>query len=241
VGRDCKIILDNCDGYGTTVDGVFIDSLADMSCVSFHAAHIITMGEGGAVLTNNEIYADRVKKLREWGRVSGTDKIYEYAGFPNDYRERYVYEEIGYNLKPLELQCAIGRIQLTKLQDFKDKRRHNFNYLMEIFKRLPNLYPVTYLENSDPCWFSFPFMCRKVSRKLVMDTLEANNIECRTIFSGNILKHPAYEGVNITTPNDHNRIFQNATDIMFNGVFISVHPSITPAMMDFIGEVLRSL
>ena len=95
-----KIILDNCDGYGTLRNGKYVETDADISCVSFHAAHIISMGEGGAILTDDEDLADRVKKLREWGRADGTDEIYEYPGFPDDYRSRYVYEEIGYNMKP---------------------------------------------------------------------------------------------------------------------------------------------
>jgi len=111
-----KIILDDCDGYGTLLHGVPIEQFADVSCVSFHAAHIITMGEGGAVLTDDEEIANRAFKIREWGRESGSDKIYKYPGFPDDYKERYVYTEIGYNVKPLELQCAMGRIQLQKVQ-----------------------------------------------------------------------------------------------------------------------------
>ncbi len=114
---EAKIICDNCDGYGTLVDGKFVDTYADISCVSFHAAHIITTGEGGACLTDDTELADRCLKLREWGRATGTDDIYQYSGFPEDYRSRYVYEEIGYNMKPLELQCAMGRVQLTRLED----------------------------------------------------------------------------------------------------------------------------
>ena len=100
VGDHVKIILDDCDGYGTTFNGKMVEQYADIGCVSFHAAHIITMGEGGAVLTNDEELGTRALKLREWGRASGTENIYKYPGFPDDYRERYVYEEIGFNMIP---------------------------------------------------------------------------------------------------------------------------------------------
>jgi len=237
VGNDIKIILDNCDGYGCLLDGKFIDTYADMSCVSFHAAHIITTGEGGAILTNDEKLADSCRKLREWGRASGSDAIYTYEGFPDDYRERYVYEEIGYNVKPLELQCAMGRVQLKRLRSFREARAKNFQLLMNEFETIPGFETIEYLDNTEPCWFSFPFLCRGYSRGYVMDTLEKNNIECRTIFSGNVLKHPAYKDIDYIADKD----LSNADDVMFNGVFISVHPSITPDMIQFIGRVLRSL
>lgn len=236
VGDRVKIILDNCDGYGTLLRGKYIDTYADISCVSFHAAHIITTGEGGACLTNDEELADRCRKIREWGRASGSDAIYQYPGFPEDYRERYVYEEIGYNVKPLELQCAMGRVQLKKVTQFREARDRNFKLLMKEFSTIKGFETVSYLENSNPCWFSFPFMCRDHKRGYVMDTLEKNNIECRTIFSGNVLKHPAYKDVKHIAFD-----LSNSDDVMFNGVFISVHPSITPEMIKFIGKVLREL
>jgi CDP-6-deoxy-D-xylo-4-hexulose-3-dehydrase len=237
VGNQVYLVLDDCDGFGTTLNGRFVDAYADVSCVSFHAAHIITTGEGGAILTDNQEIADRAKKMREWGRASGTDNIYRYPGFPDDYRERYVYEEIGYNVKPLELQCAIGRIQLRKLGWFKQRRAENFGKLMAVFAKLPKFAAIEWPENSEPCWFSFPFYCRGVKRGLVMDTLEKNNIECRTIFSGNILKHPAYKDIDVVRFDP----YPNADDVMFNGMFISVHPSINDEMIAFIEKVLGEL
>lgn len=238
VGPKVKIIIDNCDGYGTKLNGEYIDTYADLSCVSFHAAHIITTGEGGAILTDDDELADTALKMREWGRASGTDNIYRYPGFPNDYRERYVYEEIGWNLKPLELQCAMGRVQLKKLDQFKQKRIENYKKLKEVFKKHPLFETVETIPNADVCWFSFPFYCRGIDRKTVMATLEANNIECRTIFSGNITKHPAYKDTDMSIPGGK---LPHADDVMFNGVFISVHPSITDEMITFIDEVLGSL
>lgn len=236
VGPDCKIVLDNCDGLGTLYRGKYVETYADISCVSFHAAHIITMGEGGAILTNDKTLADRSRKLREWGRASGTDTLYKYPGFPPDYRERYVYEEIGWNLKPLELQCAIGRVQLKKLETFRNARIKNFELLYDGLSRIPQLSPVFWNYLATVCWFSFPFLCEDGKREHVMETLERNNIECRTIFSGNILKHPAYQNVGYLS---HSEEMPMADKVMFNGVFISVHPSITEEMIKFILKVLE--
>lgn len=234
---DRYIISDNCDGSGTTFKGKYIDSYADISCVSFHAAHIITMGEGGAVLTDNEELADRSLKLREWGRASGTDDIYEYKGFPEDYRSRYVYEEIGFNMKPLELQCAMGRVQLTKMLDFKEKRKKNYQALKDIFSELKRFKTIESIPDADPCWFSFPILCDGIKRKKVFEAFEGSNIECRTIFSGNILRHPAYRNIEAIKVSD----LHNADYVMRNGMFLSVHPSITPEMIEFIGETARNV
>jgi CDP-6-deoxy-D-xylo-4-hexulose-3-dehydrase len=237
VGNDVKIILDNCDGYGTLVDGKFVETFADVSCVSFHAAHIISTGEGGCCLTDDEALADRMKKIREWGRADGTDAIYDYPGFPDDYRSRYVYEEIGYNMKPLELQCAIGRVQLKKLEQFRERRLENYRLMRQVFEKYPQFTLVDSMDNATVCWFSFPLLCSGIKRKLVMDTLEANNIECRTIFSGNILRHPAYKDAPYSCEGE----MVNADLVMRDGMFLSVHPSITPEMIAFIDEVVGSI
>lgn len=241
VGPDCKIILDNCDGYGSKINGKYVETYADISCVSFHAAHIITMGEGGAILTNDEVLADRCHKIREWGRASGTDKVYSYPGFPDDYRERYVYEEIGYNLKPLELQCAIGRVQLKKIAKFREARMKNFDLLYEGIEQYKELTPVFWDVDTKVCWFSFPILTPEGMRGHIMDYLESKNIECRTIFSGNILRHPAYKDVKYHA---HSEEMPNADFVMRNGMFLSVHPSITEEMIQFIikslGEAIRS-
>lgn len=235
VGDKVKIILDDCDGLGGTIDGKYKEVYADVSCVSFHAAHIITTGEGGSVLTNDETIANTALKMREWGRASGTDKIYEYPGFPTDYKERYVYEEIGYNLKPLELQCAMGRVQLKRIGEFKQARKANFAKLKEIFDADGRFKTMSYI--GDPCWFSFPILCEGVAREKTMRVLEENNIECRTIFSGNITLHPAYKD----SVYEVSGTLYNADKVMRDGMFLSVHPSITDEMIAFIKQVISEL
>lgn len=233
---DRYIVSDNCDGYGGTLNGKFIDTYADVSCISMHAAHIISMGEGGAVLTSNKQIADTSRKMREWGRASGSDTITTHEGFPPDYRERYVYDEMGWNMKPLELQCAMGRVQLKKLQQFKDKRRLNYYSLLSYFNGV-NFTPVIEPDNTVPCWFAFPFLCRGLQRPYVMEQLEAHNIEVRTVFSGNVLKHPAYKN------EEHIQIgdLKNSNEVMRSGMFIGVPPVMTDEMVEYVGKLIQSL
>lgn len=236
-----KIVLDNCDGYGTTIDGGrYVERDADVACVSFHAAHIITTGEGGAILTDDTELADRARKIREWGRASGTDNLYVYPGLPDDYRQRYVYEEIGYNLKPLELQCAMGRVQLKRINDFKARRAANYSHMKLALSKYPQLELIESPDDAYVCWFSFPLFCRGVARRDLMKHLEQNNIECRTIFSGNILRHPAYKDTTYYT-HDGSPVMPNADDVMKNAMFLSVHPSITKEMIDFIDVCVGDL
>ena len=233
-----KIILDNCDGFGTKIEGKMIEEFADVSCASFHAAHIITTGEGGAIFTNETNIAETAVKLRDWGRAAGTDKIYDDPEMPEDYKERYVYEEIGWNLKPLELQCAMGRIQLKKLGTFRDLRRKNYEALKKIFKKFADKFEIISKStglDAQPCWFSFPILVKMGKRGSVVQFLEENNIECRTIFAGNILKHPAYRDVEIIKIGD----LKNADIIMRDGMFLSCHPLLTQEMIDFIERVVE--
>jgi CDP-6-deoxy-D-xylo-4-hexulose-3-dehydrase len=231
------LVEDCCDALGATFDGKMVGTWGDIATLSFYPAHHMTTGEGGAVLTNNKTYEKRARSIREWGRASGTDKIYKYPGFPPDYRERYVYEEIGYNLKPLELQCAMGRVQLTRLDGFRKKRIANYQYMSRILQDIPFIEQIESDDDATICWFSFPMYIKGGMRKKVMDMLEENNIECRTIFSGNILKHPAYKN---TISYVHSGM-PNADRVMHEGMFLSVHPSITKEQMNFIHEVLCTI
>lgn len=235
IAGDRIIISDNCDGYGGTLNNRYIDSFADVSCISMHAAHIITMGEGGAVLTNDATIASTARKMREWGRESGSDELTKLEGFPPDYRERYVFTEIGYNLKPLELQCAMGRVQLKRLKGFKDKRRVNYARLTEIFNQYKEFRIIeNKVKDAVSCWFGFPIICEGLDRGPFMEYLESLNIETRTIFSGNILRHPAYKGTGIQVGN-----LENSNNVMDRGMFISNHPLLTDEQFKFIEEAIK--
>lgn len=235
---DRKIVLDNCDGFGCTINGKMCEEYADVSAISMHAAHIISMGEGGAVFTNDKDVADRARKIREWGRASGSDALTKHEGFPEDYRERYVFEEVGYNLKPLELQCAMGRIQLRRLDDFKNRRKLVHDKLTEVFKKYPQFEMVREdAEGAESCWFAFAFHCIEVKRSQVMDYLEGMNIETRTVFSGNILRHPAYKD----QPHIISGILENCDYVMANTMFIGSPPFYTDEMISYIDQVIEPL
>ena len=188
-------ILDNCDGYGSTFKNKFVESYFDISATSFHAAHIITTGEGGALFTNNEKYYKQAKSLREWGRADDSDgiEVAKKAGLPLDYPGRYTYITRGFNLKPIDLQAAMGRVQLKKLNKIKKARERNYNLLLEGVKKIPQLMPSISPSNSEISWFSFPITILTPNmRGKLRKYLEYNNIETRVIFSGNITKQPAY-------------------------------------------------
>jgi CDP-6-deoxy-D-xylo-4-hexulose-3-dehydrase len=128
--KGIKIIEDNCDGFSTTLNGWKAGSLSDISFTSTHAAHIITTGVGGVVFTNDDKLAQNVRQYRDWGRQANTTEPHKVKTLPKDYNPRFVYDKIGYNLQILELQSAIGRVQLRKVSDIKQKRKDNFEYIV---------------------------------------------------------------------------------------------------------------
>lgn len=231
-------ILDNCDGYGTTYKNKFMESYFDISATSFHAAHIITTGEGGAVFTDNQMYYKNAKSLREWGRADDSDgiKVARKAGLPDDYPGRYTYVARGFNLKPIELQAAMGRVQLKKLQKIKEARGKNYKRLLKGVEKIPFLKPSVAPGGVSVSWFAFPITVTKPNtRGKIRKFLEKNNIETRVIFAGNIIKQPAYQKGNYKVSGS----LDNSDIVLKDSFFISVHPTITPDMIDFILERLN--
>lgn len=227
-----KLILDNCDGFGGIYNKKPVESLADVTATSFHAAHIITTGEGGAVFTSDSKIANRARQFRDWGREGGDDAPTELAGLPSDYPKRYSYPVLGFNLKPLELQAAVGLVQLKKLEKFKKIRTSNFKQLHKIFSKYPSLFvPVRVEENSDPCWFSFPIFIHGVPKSALVDYFSKNNIETRPIFAGNILRHPIGQAQSLGA-------CKNADEILKKGLFIGLSPRTTPDMIKFIEKTI---
>jgi CDP-6-deoxy-D-xylo-4-hexulose-3-dehydrase len=231
-------ILDNCDGYGTTYKNKFVESYFDIAATSFHAAHIITTGEGGAVFTNNTTYYKTAKSLREWGRADDSDgiKVAKKAGLPDDYPGRYTYITRGFNLKPIELQAAMGRVQLKKLQRIKIARAKNYKLLSKGIESIPFLKASVPPENASISWFSFPVTVKKPHlRGKLRKFLEENNIETRVIFAGNIVKQPAYQKGNYKVSGS----LENSDTVLNDSFFVSVHPTITHEMIDFIINCLK--
>lgn len=232
---DLITILDNCDGFGGTYLGKPLEQYFDISVTSFHAAHILCMGEGGAVFTNNDNYGEKALSLREWGRLGGYDGIddkKELEGIPTDYPARYLFKYMGFNVKPLELQCAMGRTQLLKLPEIKERRRQNYTLLYDGLKDVPQVKLLVQLEGSDPSWFGFPMFAQ--NRGALREFLEKRQIETRTIFGGNITRQPGFK--------DFGRIavyLVSADKVMADGMFVSVHPDVTPEMIYYVIDSIK--
>jgi CDP-6-deoxy-D-xylo-4-hexulose-3-dehydrase len=220
-------ILDNCDGFGGRWNGKPLERYFDISVTSFHAAHILCMGEGGAVFTNNDHYGEKSLSLREWGRLGGYDGIDDkkmLEGIPPDYPARYLFKYMGFNVKPLELQCAMGRTQLLKLPEIRERRRQNYSLLYSGLEGVEQLQLLN--TEGDPSYFGFPMFAK--NRGGLREFLENRQIETRTIFGGNITKQPAFRGFG--------RIASElpiSDRVMTEGMFIGVHPDITPEMIDY--------
>lgn len=218
------VIEDNCDGWGSTIGEKKVGSFGDISITSFHAAHIVSMGVGGGVFCNDEKIAERVRMYRDWGRQAKTTEKRKVDGIPDDYNPRFIYDKIGYNFQILELQAAMGRVQLKKADKIKKLRNYNFRWICkEIEKRkYPLITPIS-VAGADVCWFSIPLTCDGVERGFLTDHLEKAGIETRSMFSGDITRHPAYK-------NSKFRVSGKLTEadiILKDSFWISCHPRLT--------------
>ncbi len=222
------VIEDNCDGWGSAIKGKKVGSFGDLSITSFHAAHIVSMGVGGGVFTNNKELAERVQIYRDWGRQADTTKKNTYKDLPKDYDPRFIYEKIGYNFQLLELQTAMGRVQLKKADKIKKLRKANFDYLYEHLDKHGDLLLPNWIEGADVCWFAFPITYIGDRGKLV-DHLKKRGIETRSMFAGNILRHPAYKGVKAR---QHGKL-REANYILEHSFWVGVHPRMTQADREY--------
>jgi len=226
------VIEDNCDGLGGEIEGRKLGSFGHISCTSMYAGHIINMGEGGAVFCDDYKIADKVRSLRDWGRAGESDLRSVSPKLPKDYPARYVYSEIGYNLRPLELQAAMGRVQLRKILAIRKARQQNFDRLKKIFSNRTGIKLIVPLPNAWPAWFSFPLLVEK--RAPLIKYLEKKNIETRPVFAGNILMHPAYRNVKVKKFSG----LKDSDEILNKALFIGVHPLIPIEAFDYIQEVV---
>ena len=240
------IIEDSCDALGSKYDGKYVGTLGHIGTFSFYPAHHITMGEGGAVVTNNPLLNKLIKSFRDWGRdcicPPGKDNIcnnrfsQKYGDLPLGYDHKYVYSHLGYNLKVTDMQAAIGVSQLKKLNLFKEIRNENFNKLYSGLKHLDKylILPKATLK-SEPSWFGFPITLKesdKYDRNDLVKFLELNKIGTRLLFAGNIIKQPVFTENNYTY-----RVvgYLKNTDIIMNKTFwIGVWPGITSECIDYI-------
>lgn len=232
-------ILDNCDGWGTTLNRRKVETYADISFTSFHAAHIVSMGVGGGVFTNNKKWMQNVRMYRDWGRQAEINKPHEVSTLPKDYNPRFVYSKIGYNFQILELQAAMGRVQLKKTSKIKRLRKKNFDYLYEHLGKYKELILPEWLPNADVCWFAFPLTFMGDRGKLVAH-LEKHGIETRSMFAGNILRHPAYKDVECKVAKIDGVSLVDADQILTSSFWIGVHPRMTQKDREYVIKVFDS-
>jgi CDP-4-dehydro-6-deoxyglucose reductase, E1 len=245
------VIEDSCDALGATYNGQKVGTFGDLATVSFYPAHHITMGEGGAVLTNNPLLKKLVESFRDWGRdcwcEPGVDNTcgkrfdWQLGELPHGYDHKYTYSHIGYNLKLSDMQAAVGVAQLEKLDGFIARRKENFNYLLEQLQPLEQyLILPKATPNSEPSWFGFPITVREdapVSRNALVQHLEKHKIGTRLLFGGNLLRQPAYKDI-------VHRVVGSSeqTDRVMNHTFwIGVYPGLTREMLDFVVKVINEL
>lgn len=232
--HNVKVIEDNCDGWGTKINGRSVGSFGDLSITSFHAAHIVSMGVGGGVFTDNKELADKVRIYRDWGRQADTTAPNKHKDLPEDYNPRFIYEKIGYNFQILELQAAMGRIQLRKAKEIKRLRKKNFDYLLLNLPQNKDLIFPNWVDGADICWFSFPLTTTGDRGKLVK-YLEKHGIETRSMFAGNITKHPAYKNIKFKVSGD----LKEANYILEHSFWITCHPRLTQEDLEYIVKTFK--
>jgi len=232
--HNVKVIEDNCDGWGSTINGRKVGSFGDVSITSFHAAHIVSMGVGGGIFTNSKELAEKIRIYRDWGRQANTTNPNKYKALPQDYNPRFVYDKIGYNFQILELQAAMGRVQLRKSNKIKRLRKKNFNYLYENLREVENLIMPEWLPEADVCWFAFPLSTVGKRGPLVAH-LEKHGIETRSMFSGDITKHPAYKDSEYKVSG----VLREADVILKHSFWITVHPRLKKSDLDYIIKVFK--
>ncbi len=241
---DLYLIEDCCDAVGAEYRGKKVGTFGDLATVSFYPAHHMTMGEGGAVLTNNLELEKIVRSFRDWGRdcycepgiddTCGMRFKRQIGDLPYGYDHKYTYSHIGYNLKVLDLQPAIGIEQLKKLPEFIDARNNNFSLLQVALKKYNKALIIPEAtENSTPSWFGFPLTVREdagFTRSDIVAFLEGNKIMTRMLFGGNLLRQPAYANIQKRVVGE----LKNTDIIMNNTFFIGVYPGIDEEKRDYI-------
>jgi len=241
------VIEDACDALGSRFDGKHVGTFGHLGTLSFYPAHHITTGEGGAVITNDKKLAKIARSIRDWGRACwceynttdpdgacGRRFEWKIPGLPDTYDHRYLYTNIGYNLRPTDIQAALGTVQLAKLPGFIEKRKHNFKRLFEGLKRHEDhLILPHWSERADVSWFAFPITVRPeapFTRQELVRWLEDARIETRLLFAGNIIKQPGYRDMKCRLVGK----LENSDLVMRNSFFIGVYPGLDDARIDYV-------
>ena len=243
------VIEDNCDAFGSEYNGRKTGTFGHISTISFYPAHHITTGEGGAICTNDTQLSQLIRAFRDWGRdcycsggennTCGKRFSQQFGNLPSGFDHKYVYSEIGYNLKMTDIQAAIGAAQMDKLPEFCERRKENFREWSRIFSKYPDYFTLPKAtENSDPAWFAFIVTLKEgapFTRDEITQYLNNNLIETRNLFAGNITKQPGFMNKNWRIA-DH---LNNTDYIMNNTFFLGTYPGLTREMVDYTEKILE--
>ncbi len=240
--HDLWLMEDTCDALGSTWDGKPVGTFGDFGTLSFYPAHHLTMGEGGAVVTNTALHGRTALSIRDWGRdcwcppgqTNTCNQRFDWqlGGLPHGYDHKYIYSNIGYNLKPTDLQAAIGLAQLDRLPGFIEQRKRNFKRLFAGLKDLGDLILPRWDARADVSWFAFPITVKPeapFTRQDLVHHLESKKIETRMIFAGNLLRQPAYGKIPKRVAGE----LKNSDLVMTNTFFVGVYPGLTEPMLDY--------
>lgn len=245
------LIEDCCDALGSTYDGKLVGTFGDIGTLSFYPAHHITMGEGGAVFTNNTELKKIIESFRDWGRdcycAPGCDNTcgkrfgWQLGSLPAGYDHKYTYSHLGYNLKITDMQAACALAQLDKVESFIQARKDNFRYLSNALQSCSEfLILPEATENSDPSWFGFPITIRPesgISRVDVLQYLDQHRVGTRLLFAGNLTRQPYMDGQQYRVSGELTN-----TDLVMNNTFwIGVHPALTQDMLDYSVEKIETI
>jgi len=242
------VIEDNCDAFGSKYKSGFTGTFGHISTLSFYPAHHITTGEGGAVCTNDPQLARIIRSFRDWGRdcycagggnnTCGSRFSRQFGQLPSGYDHKYVYSEVGYNMKMTDIQAAIGAAQIDKLPDFCEKRKKHFREWTRIFAKYPDYFILPEAtERTEPAWFAFIVTVKDKSpftRDTLTTFLNEKLIETRNLFAGNIIKQPAFADKPWRVA-DH---LLNTETIMNNTFFLGTYPGLTKEMFDYAEVIL---
>ena len=248
--HDLWLVEDNCDALGSTYEGRHTGTFGDLATLSFYPAHHITMGEGGAVLTDRPRLKTIVESFRDWGRdcwcapgkadTCGKRFDWQLGDLPRGYDHKYIYSHIGYNLKATDLQAAVGVAQLKKLPAFIDARKRNWRRLLDNLRTLEEFFILpAATPGSDPSWFGFAISVRPgapFSRAELIRFLEGRKIGTRLLFAGNLLRQPAYREIRHRVVGE----LRNTDFVMTNTFWVGVYPGLTVDMIDYIAESLAT-
>lgn len=249
------LVEDNCDALGSvySIDGEekLTGTVGDLGTSSFYPPHHMTMGQGGAVYTDNPLLNKIMRSFRDWGRdcvcASGQDNFCghrfdgQYGELPKGYDHKYVYSHFGLNLNITDMQAAVGVAQLKKFPKFVERRRYNFDRLKEGLKDVSDkLILPEPVENSKPSWFGFMMTCNGVDRKKVVPYIEIRGIQTRMLFAGNLIKHPCFDEMRLS--GEGYRVVGDLTNtdrIMNDTFWVGVYPGMTDDKLEYMIKVIK--